>query len=258
MTPMHGTFVWYELMTTDLVAARAFYEKVLGWTSSDFATDGFDYWIFSAGEARIAGVMPIPAAPAAAGMPPNWGGYIGVDDVDASAAKARELGGQIHKGPEDIPGVGRFAVMTDPEGAMTCLFKPMGSPPPAVAPGTPGHAGWRELMAGDWTKAFEFYSALFGWQKGDAVDMGPMGIYQLFTAHGGGEAIGGMMTKPAEVPRPFWNYYFVVDAIDAAAARVTAAGGRVINGPHEVPGGSWILQCLDPQGAMVCFVSSAR
>jgi hypothetical protein len=88
------------------------------------------------------------------------------------------------------------------------------------------------------------------------VDLGPTGIYQLFAI--GDVPSGGMMTKPKEMPVPVWLYYFNVDDIDTTAARVTSHGGRILMGPHQVPGGSWILQCLDPQGAMVCFVGPQR
>jgi uncharacterized protein len=88
------------------------------------------------------------------------------------------------------------------------------------------------------------------------MDMGAMGVYQLFAT--GGEAVGGMMTKMPDCPVPFWLYYFNVDAIDAAMERVTKAGGKVMTGPMEVPGGQWILQCTDPQGAMFAMVAPRR
>jgi uncharacterized protein len=88
------------------------------------------------------------------------------------------------------------------------------------------------------------------------MDMGPMGIYQMFAF--GGEAIGGMMTKPPSMPAPCWMYYFNVDGIDAAKARVETGGGAILNGPMEVPGGHWIVQCRDPQGAMFCLVAPRR
>ena len=117
----------------------------------------------------------------------------------------------------------------------------------------PGRVGWHELLAADWEKAWAFYSELFGWQKAD-TDIGAMGTYQLFSA--GGQTIGGMFTKPPTVPVPFWLYYFNVGDIDAAVRRVKAGSGQVLNGPIEVPGGSWIVQCTDPQGAIFALVGS--
>jgi uncharacterized protein len=160
----------------------------------------------------------------------------------------------VHVPPTDIPNIGRFAMVADPQGAVFNLFKPVSDmPPPPPDPATPGLVGWHELMAADGEKAFAFYADLFGWTKDEAIDMGAMGRYQLFAA--GGAAIGGMMTKPADVPAPFWGYYFQVDAIGAALERLKAASGKVINGPMEVPGGSWIVQGVDPQGAMFSLVS---
>jgi hypothetical protein len=112
------------------------------------------------------------------------------------------------------------------------------------------------LHAGDGASAFAFYSGLFGWTKAEAVDMGPMGIYQTFAS--GGAAIGGMMTKMPDAPAPFWLYYFNVDAIDAAVARAKDSGGSIVLEPHQVPGGSWIAQCLDPQGALFAMVAARR
>ncbi len=113
--------------------------------------------------------------------------------------------------------------------------------------GEPGCVGWHELFAADWKKAFAFYREIFGWQEAEA-EIGPMEAYQLFAA--GGMTIGGMFTKRPKVPIPFWLYYFNVGDIDEAAERVKAGGGEVSQGPIEMPGGSWIARCIDPQGAM--------
>ena len=249
-------FVWYDVMTTDMKAAEKFYTRVIGWDAKDSGMPGQSYTLFSAGTTMVGGLMPIPDDARKAGVPPAWMGYIGVDDVDAYAARVKKAGGAIHRAPEDIPGVGRFAVAADPHGAGFFLFKGDGEAQPVAAPGTPGHIGWHELHAGDGEEAFAFYSGLFGWTKSHAIDMGPMGVYQLFAA--GGADIGGKMTKKPQAPMPHWLYYFNVEGVDAAAARVTANGGQVLNGPMEVPGGQWIVQCLDPQGAMFAMVGMAR
>src|SRR5215210_8558123 len=110
MPTSNRTFVWYELMTTDADAAEAFYRDVIGWTTHDA---GMRYTILSAGEAGVGGIMTLPAEACAAGARPGWIGYIGVDDVDAYAARVEQAGGAIHKPAEDIPGVGRFAVVAD-------------------------------------------------------------------------------------------------------------------------------------------------
>ena len=142
---------------------------------------------------------------------------------------------------------------------MICLFKGSdGDAPPVSAPGTPGIFGWNELYADDLDPAWGFYSGLLGWAKDTAVDMGPMGVYQLFSPAAGLPAIGGMMRRPPEMPMACWQHYINVPAIDAAAYRVRAAGGQVINGPMEVPGGSWIVNCIDPQAAHFSLVAPGR
>jgi predicted enzyme related to lactoylglutathione lyase len=184
-------------------------------------------------------------------------GYIHVENVGEMAARIVKEGGKLHKGPIDVPGIIRFAVMSDPQGAGFIIAKPMSTEtPPPLAAGTPGTVGWHELYAGEWKSAFSFYEKLFGWTKGDAHDMGPMGTYQLFAT--GGVAVGGMMTKPPQVAAPHWGYYINVAAIDAAAERIAAAGGRIANGPMEVPGGQWIVQAIDPQGAHFNLVAPGR
>jgi hypothetical protein len=179
-------------------------------------------------------------------------GHIAVDDVDASAAQAAKEGGSVHRAPQDIPGVGRFAIIADPQGVIFSLFKGIGEPPAQPKPGTPGHAGWRELVTLDQDVAFDFYSKLFGWTKAKPFDMGPMGLYQLFEHNG--VQIGGMMTKPEAIPAPYWTYYFNVESVNAAIGRIKAGDGKVINGPHQVPTGDWVVQGLDPQGAMFSLV----
>jgi uncharacterized protein len=253
MASPHGTFVWYELMTTDATAAETFYKSVIGWNGQDAGYPDFPYTLLSVGDTQVAGLMTLPKEACDAGAKPGWMGYVAVDDVDDYTARFMKGGGMVHRAPADIPGVGRFAIVADPQSAVIVLFKGTGTSPPAPA-NTPGYVGWRELLAADGAAAFAFYSEMFGWTKGDAVDIGPMGIYQLFATASGGEPIGGMMTKPPDVPAPFWTYYFQVDGIEPAVARINAAGGTIINGPMEVPGGSWIVQALDPQGGMFALV----
>ncbi len=254
---MHGEFCWYDLMTTDAKAAESFYKTVVGWDAKDSGMPGVDYTLFMQGASSVAGLMPIPGE-AGQTAKPGWTGYIAVDDVDAMAKQVADAGGTICHAPDDIPGVGRFAVVADPQGAMFSLFKPNESYQNApVGQMELGGVGWRELYADDWEKAFAFYAPLFGWTKAETVDMGAMGVYQLFGKQGA-PALGGMMTKPASVPAPFWQFYFNVEATDAAAARVKEAGGDVLNGPMEVPGGAFVVNCRDPQGAVFSLVAMKR
>ena len=195
MPPSPAPFVWYELMTTDASAAEKFYKDVVGWKAQDMSQGDMKYTALLAAGMPVAGLMTLPKDACDAGAKPGWTGYIGVDDVDATAARVTKAGGKIHVPPTDIPNVGRFAMMADPQGTVFCLFKPDGDMPrPAADPNTPGLVGWHELYALDGEKAFPFYAELFGWTKAEAMDMGAMGVYQLFAA--GGPPIGGMMTKP--------------------------------------------------------------
>jgi uncharacterized protein len=201
--------------------------------------------------------MAIPEPMCAEGVPPCWSGYIGVDDVDADAKRVKAAGGGIKRPPTDIPNVGRFAVVSDPGGAVFLLFKPnTEEEPKPVAPMTPGHVGWHELYATDPEREFAFYARLFGWTKDRAHDMGPMGTYQTFAT--GGTPCGGMMKGCAQMPGPCWNYYIAVDSVAAAAERTTTRGGQVLHGPVEVPGGDWIAQARDPQGAAFAMVSAKK
>jgi hypothetical protein len=257
MSATASPFVWYELMTSDAAAAAAFYSQVIGWRAADAGMPGVAYTLLSVGDAAVAGLMALPAEACEAGARPGWIGYIGVADVDALAERAQQAGGSVQHPAEDIPGVGRFAVVADPHGASFCLFKgDSDEQPPQPAPGTPGTIGWHELMAGDLDGAWAFYAGLFGWRKDEAIPMGELGVYQLFAA--AGPAIGGMMTRPPQVPVACWQYYINVEAIDAAIARVSAGGGQIINGPMQVPGGSWVANGIDPQGATFALVAPVR
>ncbi len=251
-------FIWYELMTTDLDAAVDFYTKVVGWRPEEFPGSDMRYVVVNAGDRGVAGLMAIPEEAAKMGARPAWMGYIHAADVDKATASIKKAGGAVHREPTDIPNVGRFSVVADPHGASFMLMKPQGPDQPAVPPNTPGHIGWHELFANDGTSAWDFYSGQFGWTKGDAMDMGKdMGLYQLFLA-GGDAAIGGMMTKTPDMPMPMWVYYFNVPGIDDAARRVTDNKGKIIMGPMEVPGGSWVLQAIDPQGAVFALLAPKR
>lgn len=254
-----GKFVWYEYMGDDVKAAADFYTHVVGWSAKDSGMPGMAYTILSAGDYGVGGMMTTPPEAKAMGAPSCWTGYVWVEDVDAAAAKLTAAGGAVTRPGTDIPGVGRFAVVTDPHGAFFMLFRDAGgNPPPPPAPDAPGLVGWRELHAGDGAAAFAFYSQLFGWTKRAGMEMGAMGVYQLFGYAGTDADVGGMMTRMPQTPGPFWLYYFNVPAIDAAAERVAARGGKIINGPMEVPGGQWIVHALDPEGAMFGLVAPGR
>ena len=256
MSDFHGRFIWYELITTDPAAAKTFYADVVGWTPQDMPMPDRAYTLLLVDGNGVGGLMDIPPDAKAMGVPPNWTGYIAVDDADAAAEKVKALGGSIMRPPTDIQGIGRFAVVADPTGAVFAIMTPapMDPPRPQFPRGTPGHCSWHELYAGSLEAAFPFYEAMFGWRKDEAMDMGPMGTYQLFSNQDG--QIGGMMTKPADFPVAAWVYYFQLGDIDAAKGRIEGGGGKVLMGPMEVPGGDWVVQGQDPQGAMFAVVGA--
>jgi predicted enzyme related to lactoylglutathione lyase len=253
MSSFENQFIWYDLMTTDTAAAQEFYGAVVGWTMVLSPLTDRGYTILHAGEIPMGGLMKLPDEALQHGARPGWIGYIAVVDVDAKVAQITGAGGMLHRAAEDIPSVGRFAVVADPQGAAFVLFHGTGKMPDRPAEVTPGLVNWNELHAADGAAAFEFYAAQFGWTKDQAIEMGPMGIYQLFAA--GGPAIGGMMTRMDPSMPPHWNYYINVADINAAAERVKVAGGQVVHGPVQVPGGSWVLNALDPQGAFFALVA---
>lgn len=253
---MSSRFIWYELLSSDADAAEAFYSDVVGWNIHDSGMPSGHYRVLHAGSTRVGGLMTLPADAAAAGMKPGWLGYLYVPDVDRTIGEVKAAGGMPLMPGTDIPDVGRFAMLADPQGALFYIMTPAGTgESTAFSPGTVGHIGWNELHAADREAALAFYSAQFGWGKSGEHDMGPMGKYLLFEAVG--VEAGGMMTKHTPAP-PHWLFYFNVDDVTAAAARVSGASGAVLNGPHQVPGGQWIIQCQDPQGAVFALVSGTK
>jgi hypothetical protein len=246
MVDYHGRFAWYELITTDVTAAEAFYTSVVGWGAQDASTPGLPYTLFTAGKASAGGLMELPVEARRMGATPRWMGYVSVKDVDAVADRLTALGGAVYVPPTNS-NIGRISVVADPQTANLALVQGlrMGQPQLRAEFGKPGRVGWHELLATDWRKAFAFYGELFGWQRADA-GIGQADTYQLFSA--GGQTIGGMFAKRPTDTVPYWLFYINVDDIDAAMERVKTGGGQIFEGPIEMPGG-WVARCGDPQGA---------
>lgn len=242
-----GSFAWYELLTTDMPAAAAFYGEVVGWVAKDASNLELAYTLVTVRDAPVGGLMELPEEGRRMGATPRWVGYVAVDDTDAKAAQIRRLGGAVLVAPTDS-NIGRISVVADPQGATFALLA--GPRYGRRQPGgldQPGRVGWHELLAEDRKKIFPFYGELLGWKKVHA-EADPADVYELFAA--AGQTIGGMLTKLPSVPQPCWLYYFNVDDIGAAARRVSAGGGRVLQGPIALPEACWILRCADPQGAL--------
>jgi predicted enzyme related to lactoylglutathione lyase len=240
---MRGNFAWHELMTTDTQAAGSFYPKVTGWKTKPWEHDA-SYTLFMGNNAPMGGLMNLPTE--SSGSPPSWLVYIETPDIAGTIAHAQRLGGRVHKEAQDIPEIGRFAVLVDPQGAVFAVIQSQNPAPGTAARPGQGDFSWHELATRDHRAAIDFYSQLFGWRKGPAHDMGAMGIYQIFLVNG--REAGGMFNAPPGMEVHWLGYVNVSDA-DAAARAAAAAGGRIVNGPMEVPGGDRIAQILDPQGA---------
>ena len=242
-----GRPVWYELMTTDTPAAEKFYKTVIGWTSEPSKASPMPYTLFKrSGEVQVAGLMKTPEGMKA---PPFWAMYVAVPKLEEAVAHIKRLGGNELSPVIDVPTVGRLQMMKDPQGAAFYIIQPSSTGErPETAPEI-GEASWHELMTTDAPAAMKFYQEVFGWQPSEAMDMGALGKYQMFNRPQG--MIGGMMNKPPEMANvpPHWMIYFRVPDINAAVERIKANGGKILNGPMEVPGGSWIVNAMDPQGA---------
>jgi uncharacterized protein len=255
MAAKKGRFDWYDLMTGDADAARSFYAAAIGWKTTKWEHADYEMWTVDG--QSIGGMMSLPEEAKKMGAPPHWLGYIETDDVDATVKRAEQLGGKVHRPGTDIPTVGRFAVLADPQGAAFAVFKPLEpmDDPPLKA----GYFSWHELNTTDYQSAWKFYSELFGWKNTSSMDMGPeLGTYWMFgldTAN----SLGGMSNVATQMKAPpHWLYYVTVDDLDAALERIKQHGGKVLNGPMEVPGGDKIAQCMDPQGGMFAIHMPAK
>jgi uncharacterized protein len=242
-----GRPVWYELMTTDPSSAETFYKKVIGWTTAPFEGSPDPYTLFKrSGDVQVAGLMKRPDG---MNMPPFWAMYVAVPKLEEAVAHIKRLGGSELSEVIDIPTIGRLQMLKDPQGAAFYIIQPAPREErPETAPQI-GEASWHELMTTDAEAAMQFYSEVFGWQPSEVMDMGEMGKYHMFNRPIG--MIGGMMNKPptmANVP-PYWGIYFLVSDINAAIERIKTSGGQILNGPMEVPGGDWVVNAMDPQGA---------
>jgi uncharacterized protein len=240
-----GCFVWYELLTTDVAAARGFYGDVLGWGALDVSTPELPYWLLTAGGVPVCGLMELPEEGRRMGARPRWMGYVAVNDVEVTAERIKRLGGAVFIPPTGT-NIGHISVVADPQTAIFALISGLkvGRQEPAES-GKPGRVGWHELLSADWAKAFAFYSEIFGWQKPHTEIS--QDVYHPFSACG--LTIGGMFTRHPTDPPPFWLLYFNVDDIEAAEERVKAAGGQAFPNPVEMPGAISIARCADPQGA---------
>jgi len=255
MDKLLGNFVWHELMTSDKQSGADFFAKVAGWGTQGTPVDP-NYRLFTRGGQPVAGLMDIPPDAKAMGAKPSWVTYIGTPDVDDLVRQAESLGAKIFREPTDIPTIGRFAVIQDPQGAVFMGFTPapmegdMRPPKPAFV--------WHELLTTDVDAAFDFYHRLFGWVKTDSMTMEPIGIYQMYGLEAG-QSMGGIFKLPAGMQAPpHWLPYIGVADARKVAPITEGMGGTVTLPPMQVPDGGWITNGMDLQGAAFAVYSEAE
>ena len=266
MATLQGSWIWYELMTTDAAASKAFYDKVVGWNIQLTHGGGADGsgpgdkpygFLHNADGTTTGGMLHLDDQMCQQGARPCWLGYLGVDDVDAALETIKRHGGHVVMPARDVEMAGRIALVADPSGAPFYIIKPIplgdGKASTSFSPTRMGSCAWNELVAEGQQRAIDFYTQVFGWTRDQTpMDMGDMGSY-VFVEHDG-VSIGAIMERPKEMPVSAWAHYFRAPSIAAAKQAAEAAGGQVMVGPMEVPGGEWIIQGLDPQGAMFALV----
>jgi predicted enzyme related to lactoylglutathione lyase len=244
--PTTGRFVWHELHTSDRQKAVKFYTQLMGWKSKDVPMgQGEPYSLALVDGQDVAGITKSMAGP---GVPPHWLAYLAVDDVDASAKKATELGGKIMSPPMDIPNVGRFAVVLDPTGAAFALHK-HATPYPDEPP-FGGVFCWEELATSDPEAAVKFYTGLFGYTI-EQVDMGPMGTYTLLKR--GDRQTAGVTKLPPGVPHSTWLTYLAVKNVDESTRNARELGAKVMMEPTDIPNIGRFSVIVDPTGAGVAL-----
>ena len=251
MTQSRGHFVWHELLTPNKQSATAFYPRVVSWKTQAWEKAP-SYTLWRGPSGALGGLGTTPLGREAADAPTGWLPFIGVSDVDESLDRALRLGARVLTEPSQTAAGGKWATLADPQGAVFAIYASAGGENDAASAAEPatGDFSWHELGTRDYKEALKFYSELFGWKLDQVHDMGPIGDYALFAV--GGRQIGGMYNiadkGSSEAHSPSWMCYIKVDDADAAVEAATAAGGTVLMGPMEVPGGSRIATMLDPDG----------
>jgi predicted enzyme related to lactoylglutathione lyase len=245
-----GRFVWHDLLSTDPEASAAFYAELFGWEVTEMPMIGVTYRLLSVGDRDIGGIVPFDPT---LGGRSYWLAYVTADDVDGTARKAAELGATIRVQPTDMQGVGRFAVVLDPQGAVIqpicCL-----DPPPPDGELEPGDVCWNELLTPDPAAAATFYSALFGWAALAADVAGRP--YRLWKR--GGKRAAGARLLPPELSGPTWVFYVLVADVDASAARAAELGATLVNAPSDAAGLGRVALATDPSGALFAMLGKPK
>lgn len=245
-----GRFVWHDLMTTDPGAAQSLYAALAGWGTEPWPDPGNPYVMWTVDSDRVGGTMRLPDDAVQRGAAPHWLSYIETPSVDETATEAKKLGATVMVPPTDIPNVGRFAVLSDPQRAQFAIFTPLSGSTSRAGRPRPGDFSWHELATTDAQAALEFYRALFKWDDAGSTEIGGGQQYLMFGQ--GDVPMGGIYQITDDAPMPTaWLPYIHVKSADGAARALEEHGGQVLNGPMDVPGGDRIVMGRDAQGALV-------
>jgi predicted enzyme related to lactoylglutathione lyase len=253
-----GTPSWVDLASPDPAASRAFYGALFGWSYDEQDTGDPEnpYFMARQGGKDVSGLMKLSAEMQAGGMPPVWSTYVTVADVEASAAKVKELGGSVLQEPMDVMDAGRMAVLADPAGAVFCIWQAQDSIGAEIV-NEPFSFTWCELLTADVGKVKDFYTGVFGWGANE-MSMGEGPPYTLWTLGGDDNGIGGAMVSPMPGMPAFWAVYFAVDDTDAIVAKAKELGANVLAEPQDIPEVGRFAALTDPQGAAFSVIKNAQ
>ena len=248
-----GKFVWHALMTTDVASSRRFYTELFGWNVEEVDMGPMGKYTLLKTEGKtVGGLMPMDAKH---GAPTHWMSYVSVDNCDAAVKRATSNGGKVVVPAMDIPNVGRFAIIADPQGGHISPFQPNPSSNDGAPPvGTPGAFSWDELHSPDPDAATKFYKELFGW--GMKVDGEKEFAYYHFMD--GTEARGGMIKRMAQEPVTYWLSYINAADVDQSTERAKKLGAQVYMPPMDVEDVGRMSVLADNAGATFALFKASR
>lgn len=247
----HPRFSWSELVTTDPVGAKQFYEAVFGWETKDIQAAGGAYTILRHEGADIAGLYEMSAEQKEHNTRAHWLSYISVSDVDAVSEKALEMGAQLINAPTDVGSTERISILKDPNGAVLGLQQGASTARTDLAKG-PGSTCWNEHVASDAEGTMEFYSALFDWEVSDAPDAEA----SHFITQDAEEPVAGVVKPSKKSVAPHWRVYFSVRDLSTVVDSIKESGGVLLEGPEKLAGLGSAAMAADPQGAPFAVVET--
>lgn len=241
-----GTFGWVDYAAKDLAGAREFYGELFHWSLvSDDGAGGQTYVMARVEGKDVGGLMALSEEQQQVGVPPHWNSYVCVEDVDAAAARAKELGGAIHAEPMDLPQAGRIAVVADPTGAAFCVWTPSDTVG-GVLVNEPNTFCWNELYTRDLDAAEKFYTELFGWNSKRATSSEGTALVELYNGERPAATMMEIQPEWGSMPSA-WGVYFAVADCEDAVARARGLGGTIALEPRDIPPGRFAV-IQDPQG----------